>query len=185
MCLLVCDPAGTRAAQLAPRGSPSSALPVVVPLVYVAGLCAGAAALGSAPSLPVHLKTHKIEGSCKFTATCPGSCPVLPCWRSPGPFPGVLPTAACSECSPTSLGCLKAWHPPVKPDHDIPRWRNPLRAGRGCPYFLRPGSGTAWGSKSRKREMKGEQRESRMGMGWMAAVPGRPPAAAVRNEVTF
>lgn len=126
----MCDPAGTEAARLAPQGSPGS-----VPLAYVAGLCTGAAALGSALSLLVHLKTHKIEGSCKFTAMCPGNCLVLPCWHSPGPFPRALPMGARSEWSLTSLdwggGVVSKPGTPGKPDCDIaPRRRNPLKAGR-------------------------------------------------------
>lgn len=75
---------------------------------------------------------------------------------------------------------------PGKSDCDIaPAAGIPCRqAGRGCPRFPRPGSGSAQGSKSKKLELKGEHRESRMGTGW-SAVPGHPPAAAVRNEVTF
>lgn len=168
--------AGTRAAQLAPQGSPRSAPPGVVPLADVAGLCAGAAALGSAPALPAHLKPHKIEDSCKFTATCPGSCLVLPRWHSPRPFPGALPTGACAEWSPASPGGLKAWQHPLKPGlRQTPAGRQAGAARSGV---------AARGSRSRKQELKGEQSERGMGRGWWAA-PGRPPAAAVRNEVTF
>lgn len=150
-------------AQLAPQGSPRWVPLGVVPL------CWCGTSSGSVPSLPAHLKTHKIEGSCKFTATCPGNHPVLPRWRSPGPFPGVLPTGACSECFP-GRG-LKAWHPPGKPDHEEPP------TGRGCPRFPRPGSGSAWGSKSK--------RESSKKAGWEWAGRWSPATAAVRNEVTF
>lgn len=96
----------------------------VVPLAYMA------AALGSALPLPAHLKPHKIKTSCKFTVMCPGNCPLLPCWRSPGPFPGALPISTCSKSSPASLGA-QSLAPPVNLTGTYPAGGSP--GGQGLP----------------------------------------------------
>ena len=136
-----------------------------VPPADVAGLCAGHRALRSAPSLPAPLNTCKTDGSCDFTALCPGSCAVPPCWRSFGPLPAVLPTGARSHCCLTSPGGSQSLAPTVNPT-----MRSPLWVGRGCLCFPRPGSVVAWGRNSGKQE-------SRMGTGRSAA-----PARSSREE---
>lgn len=151
MCLLTCDPARC------PR----------LRLLF----CGRAAAPCSAPSLSAQLDTHKIQGSCKFTATCPGNCLVLPRWCSPGAFPGRCQGLQALSAAPRVSGPVRL---PVPQPAGVPV------DTRGCPRSPSFSSGQS------EQEARAGGRAARQQDGrWEWAARPRSPAAAARNEVTF
>lgn len=119
--------AGTRAAQLAPQGSPRSTLPGVVPLAYVAGLGAGQQ-LWALPcpcqptSKPIKLKAA--------ASSLQRALETVRCFHA-----GAHPDLFQGHCQLVHAlnGGLKAWHPPLKLTCDITLLEECPAGGQGLP----------------------------------------------------